>query len=101
MNRIALSDAVALIRHELHQAMATPDATGLRFPVGEITLSFQVGLTRSGSGSAGLQLWVFELGADKSFAKETVQTVTIVLEPPVTADGEPIKVASSSDKLPD
>lgn len=52
MAKIALADAVALIRQELLQAMAMPDAGRLRFPVGQITLSFQVGLTRSGTGSA-------------------------------------------------
>lgn len=100
MAKIALADAVALVRQELLQAMAMPDAAGFRFPVGQITLSFQVGLTGSGTGSAGLQLWVFELGAEGTYAKETIQSVTIVLDPPVDADGHGIKVASGRSELP-
>lgn len=100
MSKVALADAVALVRQELLRAMATSDTTGLRFPVGQITLTFQVGLTRSGTGSAGLQLWVFELGAEGSVASETIQTVTVVLDPPVTRDGEGVKVHSSTAQLP-
>jgi hypothetical protein len=98
--KIALSQAVALVRKELLDALTAPNASGLRFPVGQITLSLQIGLTTSATGSAGMDLWVLELGAEGSYAKETVQTVSIVLEPPVTAEGEGIKIASRSEVLP-
>ncbi|MDG4784964.1 hypothetical protein O7626_03280 [Micromonospora sp. WMMD1102] len=100
MTKIALADAVALVRQELLQAMATTDASGIQFPVGQITLNFQVGLTMSGTGSTGLKLWVFELGAEGSYAREAIQQVTIVLDPPVIGDHEGIKIGSIAADLP-
>ncbi len=72
----------------------------MQFPVGQVTLEFQVTVTKSGEGSAGVKAWVIEAGSTASFARETVQTVTVVLEQPVDWTGRPIRVAGASGQKP-
>lgn len=99
MSRLSLATAIAEVRRELRQAMdeADPD---FAFPVGQVTLSFQVGVTTSGSGSGKVKVWVLELGAEGSYARETIQTVAVVLEPPVDTAGNRLRVASERGELP-
>lgn len=55
---------------------------------------------RSLSGSAGVKFWVVELGADGSYAKEEIQTVTVTLEAPVDRAGRPVKVIRNQSEKP-
>lgn len=100
MQNIGLADAIDRVRRELADAVANAAGEDIHFPVGQVTLEFQVGLTRSASGSAGVNVWVVELGTEGEYAKESVQTVTVVLEPPVSADGRPVRVVARSDAEP-
>jgi hypothetical protein len=101
VKKIDLSTAVELVRRELHAAVAAGDGEQLRFPVGEITLTFQVGITTSASATGGVKLWVLELGAEGDYSRETIQTVTVTLQPPVDTHGRPVKVADRADRRPD
>jgi hypothetical protein len=88
------------VRTELVRAIAQSAAEQIQFPVGQVTLQFQVGVTKSGRGAAGVDIWVAEFGAGGEIARETIQTITVVLEPPLDANGRPIKVASASGVKP-
>ncbi|MFE2101665.1 trypco2 family protein, partial [Streptomyces sp. NPDC059468] len=41
-----------------------------------------------------VKFWVLELGAESGYGRETVQTVTLQLGPPVGRDGESVLVTS-------
>jgi hypothetical protein len=101
VGKIDLVRAIDQVREELVRAVRAAGDREVQFPVGQVSLSFQVGFTESGTASGGLKLWVVELGAAGNYARESIQTVTITLEPPVTKDGRPVKVMSSVDQLPD
>ncbi len=100
MAQIGLVEAIAQVRRELAQAVTAGVDAGIQFPVGAVTLEFQVGVTRSVEASGGVKVWVLELGAAGEYAKETVHTLTVELQSPVDAQGRPIKVAARSDQRP-
>jgi Trypsin-co-occurring domain 2 len=99
-SKIGLADAVDGLRAELSEAMARARDQEIQFPVGEVHVEFQIGVTREGEGKAGLKVWVVELGAGGSYSRESVPKVTVSLEPPVTADGQRVKVHRDLDQKP-
>jgi Tfp pilus assembly PilM family ATPase len=97
--RIPLAQTIEAVRRELAESVRSAACADIQFPVGEVTLEFQVGVTKAGEGSIGVNVWVVEMGAGGSHSRETAQTVTISLGAPVDQQGRPIKVSSlSSDK---
>jgi hypothetical protein len=100
LTEIGLTEAIALVREELVQAVEEGVGSDIQFPVGQVTLEFQVGLTKTDDVHGGLKLWVLELGASREYARESVQTISIVLGPPVDATGNPIKVSAASEEIP-
>jgi hypothetical protein len=98
--RIPLADTIEGLRDQLGEAMAKAAGQGIQFPVGPIQLEFQIGVTKEGEGKAGVRFWVLELGGGGSYANESVQKVTVSLEPPVTADGDRVLVHRGFDKKP-
>ena len=97
---IGLVEAIDRVREELAAAVANGAGADIQFPVGEITLDFQVGLTKSTDGSGKINLYVLELGGRREYAHDTIQTVTVVLGPPVDASGDPIKVSGTAEEMP-
>ena len=87
-SKVGFGDAVDALRAELSEAMVRAADQKIQFPVGAIQLEFHIGITREAEGKAGLKVWVLELGGGGSYTRESVQKVTVSLEPPVTADGQ-------------
>ncbi|MFI7454410.1 trypco2 family protein [Nonomuraea sp. NPDC049714] len=100
MAELGLPEAIEQIRQELREAIAAGADAEIQFPVGEVTLEFQVGVTKTGEGSGKVKVWVLEAGAGGKVEHERVQKVTVVLQPPVDAHGDPVKVARRSSAKP-
>jgi hypothetical protein len=100
MSQIGLVDVVQALRAELARASAAAVDSAVQFPVGQVTLEFQVGVTHNAEAQGGVRFWVLELGASAGVGRESVQKVTIVLEPPVDAEGRPIKVGAGGAEKP-
>ncbi|WP_132118002.1 trypco2 family protein [Actinocrispum wychmicini] len=100
MAQIGLVEAIEQVRAELVDAVAAGRGADIQFPVGQVTLQFQVGLTRSDDTDGKLKLWILELGSAEKYAEQSVQTISVVLEPPVDAQGRPITVSAESADLP-
>jgi hypothetical protein len=99
-SKVGLAEAVEALRAELSEAVARARDQEIQFPVGEIQVEFQIGVSRAAEGKAGLKVWVLELGAGGSYSRESVQKITVSLEPPVTADGQRVKVHRDLDSKP-
>jgi Trypsin-co-occurring domain 2 len=95
-----LKETIAALRAELLEAITDAEDQEFHFPLGPVQLEFQVGVTKNVSGDGKVQFWVLELGASGSYANETIQKITLTLEPPVDADGEPVKVARHFRRKP-
>lgn len=100
MTELGLAEAIEQVRQELRQAMAASVDAGIQFPVGQVTLEFQVGIKKTGEGSGKVKVWVLEAGAGRKVEHDEVQKVTVVLQPPVDPSGNPIKVAADSQAKP-
>jgi hypothetical protein len=98
--QIELAETVAALRDELARAAVAAADADVQFPVGPVTVQFQVGITRSGGGKAGINFWVLGMEGTGSYDRESVHTVTVVLDPPVDAQGRRIKVGSDWERKP-
>ena len=97
---VGLDEALEGLRAQMASAHAKAAGTDLQFPVESLTVEFKVAVTRSSEGKAGFRVPVVgaELGGSGSRASESVQTVTLVLGPPVDREGKAIKVASRTSE---
>ncbi|WP_141584446.1 trypco2 family protein [Actinomadura sp. WMMA1423] len=100
MGELGLAESIAALRDELLEALEAGRGSELGFGVGQIQLEFHVGVTRQGGASGKAKFWVLELGGDGSYRREEIQRVTVTLEPPVDADGRPVKVTRSLGSKP-
>jgi hypothetical protein len=96
---VGLADALEQLRAELSSAREKAAGTPMQFPIETLTVELKVGITQSRGGKAGFVVPFVgvELGGSAERSGETLQTVTLVLGPPVDQHGNPIKVASVSD----
>jgi hypothetical protein len=91
MAEIGLVEAIGSLREELAKAVEEGKNQDIQFPVGNIDLEFQVGVTRDVRGGGKLRFWILELGVDSGYAAQTVQKVTISLGA-VTAENGTVKI---------
>ena len=99
MAEIGLTEAIASLREELTDAIEEGKDQDIQFPVGQINLEFQVGITRDVHGGGKLRFWVLELGADTGYTAQSVQKVSISLGA-VTADNETVKIKRRLENQP-
>lgn len=100
MNRIGLSETISVLRKELVAAVVEAENADIQFPVGEVEIEFQVGITKSGGGKASVNVWVIELGGEGNYASETIQKIKIKLQAPVDKTGAPVKVSRNLQQKP-
>lgn len=100
VQRIELSQTIETLRQELMAATANRDGAEIAFPVEQIVLEFNVGVTTSASGDGRLKFWVLELGVDADITTECVQKVVITLGAPTDDHGRPVRVVREFDEKP-
>jgi hypothetical protein len=95
---IDLAEAIGMLRDDVWRAHRAGDGGELRFPVASLTLELKVAATVSKDGKAGFRVPFVnaELGGGASWQSEAVQTVTVVFDPPVDRQGQPLKITSES-----
>ena len=98
---IGLADAIAALRDDMAKASAASAGQDIQFPIESMTVELKVVATVRADGRAGFSVPIVkvELGGSGGWQRESMQTVTVVFAPPVDAEGNPIKVASSSNQL--
>ena len=99
MAELGLTEVVTALRDELQQAIVARQDQGLSFDVKEITIELQVGVTKTVGAETAVKFWVLELGASGEYESQTVQTVSLTLDP-IAAGGSRVKIASGSDVDP-
>jgi len=100
MTEIGLQETIEALRSELAAAVERAKDTEVQFPVTGVELEFHVGVTRTGDGKAGVKFWVVELGGGISYARETIQKVTVTLGAPLDRAGQPVMVSRISTQRP-
>ena len=96
----SLADTIAAVRRELSLAQAAGQGQPVQFRTGPVELEFEVAVTRTGGGQAGVQLWVLTLGGKGELGQANTQRIKVTLQPvnPETgADAQVTDVRRESD----
>jgi hypothetical protein len=99
VENLGLAETVQALRAELNEAVAASRGSGVQFLVGTVQLEIHVAVTREAGASGKARFWVLEAGAEGKYSRESIQKVTVTLEP-VSTDGEPISIERSSAERP-
>ena len=91
----SLADTIAAVRRELGLAQAVGQGQSIQFRTGPVELEFEVAVTRSGGGQAGVQLWVLTLGGKADLAHATTQRIKMTLQPVDPETGEDAQVTDT------
>jgi hypothetical protein len=88
---VELAAAIAGLRAALVSALEDSRKGPVRFRLEPVELTVQVGVTRTGSGTAGIRWHVLSLGGERSKQAATTQTLTLRLAPVLVDDsGQPL-----------
>lgn len=79
--RVGLPEAIESLRADLAAAWWDGRRHRVRFRVEPVELTVQVGVTRTGKGSAGVKWYVLSLGGERSREEVTTQTLKLQLIP--------------------
>lgn len=101
---IELAAAIEALRSALVRASSDGQDSRIRFRLEPVELTVQVGVTRTGTGSAGIKWHVLSLGGERSKQAATTQTLVLRLAP-VRFDEQGQQLPASeqliSDREPD
>jgi Trypsin-co-occurring domain 2 len=92
----SLADTIAAVRRELSLAQTAGHGQPLRFRTGPVELEFEVAVTRTGGGQAGVQLWVLTLGGKGELGHATTQRIKVTLQPVDPATDQDAQIADAS-----
>ena len=87
-----LADTIAAVRRELSAAQAAGQGQSIQFRTGP-ELEFEVAVTRTGGGQAGVQLWVLTLGGKAELGQATTQRIKVTLQPVDPETGKDARIA--------
>jgi hypothetical protein len=85
----SLAETIAAVRRELSAAQVASRGEPIQFRTGPVELDFEVAVTRSGRGQAGVQLWVLTPGGGGKAAHASTQRVRVTLQPVDPETGGP------------
>ncbi len=91
----SLADTIAAVRRELGAAQTAGQGQSIQFRTGPVELEFEVAVTRTGGGQAGVQLWVLTLGGKGELAQATTQRIKVTLQPVNPETGEDAQVTDA------
>lgn len=91
----SLADTIAAVRRELSSAQAAGQEQPIQFRTGPVELEFDVAVTRTRGGQAGVQIWVLTLGGKLDREHATTQRITVTLQPVNPETGEDARIADA------
>jgi Trypsin-co-occurring domain 2 len=95
----SLADTIAAVRRELSAAQMAGAGQPIMFRTGPVELEFEVAVTRTGGGQAGVQLWVLTLGGKGELADATTQRIKVTLQPVDSQTGQDAQVTDARQRL--
>jgi hypothetical protein len=91
----SLADTIAAVRRELVTAQESGRKEMIQFRTGPVELEFEVAVTRTGGGQAGVQLWVVTLGGKGELGHATTQRIKVTLQPVNPETGQDAQIADA------
>jgi hypothetical protein len=78
---VNLSSAIEALRRDLSTAWWDGQGKRVRFKVDPVELTVQAGVTKKGTGQAGVKWHILTLGGEKSRENAVTQTIKLKLDP--------------------
>lgn len=97
----SLSDTIAAVRRELSGALAVGQGQLAQFRAGPVELEFEIAVTCTGDGQAGVRLSVLTLDSQSALAGATTQRIKVTLQPPARNGLESPVLAAAEGGLPE
>jgi hypothetical protein len=94
----SLADTIAAVRRELASAQAAGQEQAVQFRTGPVELEFDVAVTRTRGGQAGVQIWVLTLGGKLGREHATTQRIKVTLQPVDPETGEDARIADARQR---
>ena len=94
----SLADTIAAVRRELSSAQTAGQEQAVQFRTGPVELEFDVAVTRTRSGQAGVQIWVLTLGGKLGREHATTQRIKVTLQPVNPDTGEDARIADARQR---
>jgi hypothetical protein len=91
----SLADTIAAVRRELSSAQTAGQEQAVQFRTGPVELEFDVAVTRTRGGQAGVQIWVLTLGGKLEREHATTQRIKVTLQPVDPGNGEDARIADA------
>jgi hypothetical protein len=92
----SLADTIAAVRRELSAAQTAGLGQAVQFRTGPVELEFDVGVTRTRGGQAGVQIWVLTLGGKLEREHATTQRIKVTLHPVDRFTGQDAQIGDVS-----
>jgi Trypsin-co-occurring domain 2 len=92
----SLADTIAAVRRELTSAQKAGQGQPVQFRTGPVELEFDVVVTRTRGGEAGVQIWVLTLGGKLGREHATTQRIKVTLQPVDPDTGRDAQVSDDS-----
>lgn len=97
---LKLSELIEALRVELAVAAEAGKDQPLRFTVGPIELEVEIAVTKTTTGSGGVEFWVVKAGAEHERANAVTHRVKVTLNPERADGSGPVKVARTESGPP-
>jgi hypothetical protein len=94
-NLPSLAETIAAVRRELGAAQAAGVGEPVQFRAGPVELEFEVAVTRTGGGQAGVQVWVLTLGAKGELGHASTQRIKVTLQPVGSETGQDAQIGDT------
>jgi hypothetical protein len=94
-NLPSLADTIAAVRRELGAAQQAGVGQPVQFRAGPVELEFEVAVTRTGGGQAGVQVWVLTLGAKGELGHASTQRIKVTLQPIDSETGQDAQIGDA------
>ncbi len=91
----SLADTIAAVRRELSSAQMAGQEQPIQFRTGPVELEFDVAVTRTRGGQAGVQISVLTLGGKLEREHATTQRIKVTLQPVSPETGEDARIADA------
>lgn len=87
---LGLAAAIQALRGELVEAVAGGAEESVRFELGQVKMEFEVAVTTSVDGKAGVQFWVISAGGGAARSDVTTHRLTVDLAPVIHGRRNPL-----------
>ena len=94
----SLADTITAVRRELSLAQAAGQEQAVQFRTGPVELEFDVAVTRTRGGQAGVQIWVLTLGGKLEREHATTQRIKVTLQPVDPETGEDARITDARQR---